>query len=80
MKIKPFFPKDKKIMNLMERLEQQGIVVTKDGQLVQQLGRFKYIRHLRDKNTFFIGKDRHKGITIIYSKKPIIKKGNGFIL
>ena len=72
-------PKDKKIFNLLTRVQQNQATVT-EYQIAQQLSRYKQIRKLREKDQMYIGMDRRKGKSIIYFKKPLKRKGNGFLL
>ena len=74
-----FVPKDDKIKNLLDRLtKEQGAYTTFDN--AKQLSRYKQIRDMRAEDKIFIGMDRKKGVSVIFVKNPIKKKGNGFVL
>lgn len=75
----PLFPKDERITKLLERLVKDRATET-SYELAKQLSRYKEIRNIRSKEKLYIGMDRKMGKSIIYFKKPIKKKGNGFIL
>jgi hypothetical protein len=74
-----FFPKDPKIRSLLERLEKDGVAVT-NFNTAKQFSRYKQVRQTRALKQMNIGMDRRMNESIIYSKKPIRKKGNGFLL
>lgn len=74
-----FFPKDKNIRSLLERLERDGATETSH-ELAKQLSKYKQIREVRFREEMYIGMDRKMGKSVIFAKKPIKKKGNGFIL
>ena len=74
-----FLPKDEKMQSLLARLEKDKVACT-DFNSAKQFSRYKQIRAMRQRDELFIGNDRRKKITIIYSKKPIKHKGKGFLL
>jgi len=60
---------DNRIHNLLKRLEQDnGITIVHDGELVRIFSKQPDISRLRKKDKIYIGKDRKKGVTIIYRK------------
>lgn len=73
-----FFPKNKKIYNLCERLEKSPIAEI-DSTVAKEFSRYKEMRFLREKDLLFIGKDHRKNMSIIHIKIPVKKIGNGFI-
>jgi hypothetical protein len=74
-----FFPKDQKIKSVLDRLVQDRACET-DFNTAKQLSRYKQIRAIRNKDELYIGMDRKMGKSVLFAKKPIKKKGNGFIL
>jgi len=72
-----FYPKDKEIEKILDRLTKNNATYT-NHTTTRDLCRFKQIRYLREKDKLFVGLDRRKGVSIIYVKKLLIKKGNGF--
>jgi hypothetical protein len=74
-----FLPKDDKMKNLMERLYRDHAAET-SYEMAKQLSRYKQIREMRRQEHLYIGMDRKMGKSVIYAKKPIQRKGKGFIL
>lgn len=74
-----FYPKDEDIFNLLKRLEKDRATET-SYEIAKKFARYKRIREIRNKQELFIGMDRKMGKSVIFAKKPIKKKGNGFIL
>lgn len=74
-----FYPKDPRIKSVMDRLTIERACET-DYQIAKQLSKYKEIREIRRKEEMFIGMDRKMGKSVIFAKKPIKKKGNGFLL
>ena len=74
-----FNPKDKHMENLLERLEKdRAAVINFDS--AKQISRYKQIRDMRKRDEIFIGMDRRKKKSIIFTTRAIKRKGNGFIL
>jgi len=74
-----FYPRDPRIANLLERFTQNNTIVA-NSKVARELCKYSDIRKLREKDLMLIGKDHRKDISIIFLKKQIRKKGNGFIL
>jgi len=74
-----FNPKDEQIRNILERLAKDKATCIKYND-AKQLSRYKQIRDMRSEDKIFIGMDRKKKVSIVFTKQPIKKKGNGFIL
>ena len=74
-----FLPKDERMQSILARLEKDKIACT-DFASAKQFSRYKQIRIMRQRDELLIGNDRKKKITLIYSKKPIRRKGKGFLL
>lgn len=74
-----FFPKDARIKSVMDRLVLDGACET-DFEIAKQLSRYKQIRVIRAREELYIGMDRRTGKSVLFAKKPIKKKGNGFLL
>ena len=74
-----FFPKDPKVRSLMERLEKDHVAVT-NFDTAKQFSRYKQVRQVRALRQMNIAMDRKMNESVIYSKKPIKRKGNGFLL
>ena len=77
--MRPFIPKDDHIKNLLDRLvHDNGMCTSFDN--AKKLSKYKEIRAMRAEDRIFIGMDRKKKVSVIYTPKPIKKKGNGYIL
>jgi len=74
-----FYPKDPRVKSVMDRLLLERACET-DYEIAKQLSKYKEIRESRRQENMFIGMDRKMGKSVIFAKKPIKKKGNGFIL
>lgn len=74
-----FFPKEPRIRSVMDRLVIERACET-DYEIAKQLSKYKEIRASRFKKDMYIGQDVKMGKSIIFAKKPIKKKGNGFLL
>jgi len=74
-----FCPRDPKMRSVLERLERERIAITSN-EAAKQLARYKQIREMRELKQISIGNDRRNNESIIYVKKPIRRKGNGFLL
>jgi hypothetical protein len=74
-----FYPKDPRIKSVMDRITLERACET-DYEIAKQLSKYKEIREIRRKEELYIGMDRKMGKSIIWAKKPIKKKGNGFLL
>lgn len=74
-----FLPKDEKIRSIMERLEKDKIAIT-NFDTAKQFSRYKQVRQARALKQMNIAMDRKMNESVIYSKKPIKKNGNGFLL
>jgi hypothetical protein len=74
-----FFPKDTRIKSVMDRLTIDRACET-DYEIAKQLSKYKEIREYRRQENIFIGMDRKMGKSVIFAKKPIKKKGEGFLL
>lgn len=74
-----WIPKDKDIVNLLSRLEKDRAAII-NFNVAKQFSRYKQIRVARAKDHIYIGMDRRKGKSVIFMKKPIHRKGKGFLL
>lgn len=72
------YPKDERITKLLERLTIEKATYT-NSDIVKQLGRYSEIRRLRKNGGMYIGKDRHKDVSIIFCKKLLKRKRGGFV-
>jgi len=73
-----FYPKSQEIEKILERLTKNVATYT-NHTVARDLCRFKEIRYLREKDQLYVGLDRRKDVSIIFVKKPLTKKGNGFV-
>lgn len=74
-----FYPKDARVKSVMDRLFLERACET-DYQIAKQLSKYKEIRESRRQENIFIGMDRKMKKSVIFAKKPIRKKGDGFLL
>ncbi len=74
-----FHPKDPRIRSVFDRLVVDRACET-DFEIAKQISRFKQVRETRERQDLYIGMDRRIGKSVLFAKKPIRKKGNGFIL
>ena len=72
-----FFPKDKKIQSILDRLSVEKGTYT-DFNTAKQLSRYTYIRNIRKKELMYIGMDRAKGVSVIHVIRLFKKKKNGY--
>jgi len=74
-----WIPTDPRIKNLLDRLERDRATET-DYDIAKQLSRYKQIRNMRNNEQLYIGMDRKMNKSVIFAKKPIKRKGKGFLL
>jgi hypothetical protein len=74
-----FIPKDSQIKSVLDRLSKENGTYTSFDN-AKKLSRYRQIRDMRALDQIFIGMDRKKKLSVIYVKKHIKKKGNGYIL
>lgn len=79
-----YITKDKHLNNVFHQLSKnncsKGATTIVNFNTAKQISRIKQIRLLRKNNELYIGMDRKKQVSIIYTKKPFKQKGKGFLL
>jgi hypothetical protein len=74
-----YITKDPHLHSVLERLSKENTTIV-DFNTAKQISRIKQIRVARKNDNIYIGMDRKKRVSIIYTKKPFKQKGKGFLL
>lgn len=77
--MRKIIPKNDQIRTLLLRIEKDKVAET-SCEIARQLGRYKQIQVLREKQEIFIGHDARMRKSVVYFKKPVKQKGRGFLL
>lgn len=73
-----FYPKNKRIINLLERAVNDNIIIA-DSKNIRELCKYEELRYLRKKGLMYVGKDHRKNVSIAFFKNGVQRKKGGFV-